>query len=165
MQRIIRNIDWIVTAALLVAVTSYIRGYGSGELGALGNFIMLPVPEGEPREVLELAEGTAILHFMETECNPCRRDAQELLRFHRRHADIQVLGIGSGTDTREELDRWSSALGLSYPLFQADRDEVERLAGIDMLPSTILVGEGKKLAHIRGELSYNQLLAYTGRDK
>jgi hypothetical protein len=164
MQRILKNIDWIASLLLFLGVVFYIHGYGGTELDSLQNFNLRAVPGGTQTDLFQEAEGMAIVHFVGTDCNPCRRDAQELLRFHRRHSDIAVIGIGSGDGA--ELEKWRAELGLSYPLFIADPVDIGDKAGVGTFPSTILLGKGRtKLTHIRGALSYNQLLAYTGRDR
>ena len=98
----------------------------------------------------------AIVHFWSTWSKPSHRDIQVLQRLHKKHPDIQVLGIYSSTESVDDLRVIKNEMGIYYPLGITDSFP-------QTIPLTIVLYNQKK--HVLKEsLQYELLMELFQRE-
>ncbi len=90
-----------------------------------------------------------LVNFWATWCLPCLEEMPQIDRLARKYADrgFRAVGIalesGDAAEVRAFVDR--RKLGLSYALLMGDGEVSEAFGGIDIVPTTFLVGRGGRV--------------------
>ncbi len=93
---------------------------------------------GESVTLSDLQGQVVVVNFWATWCGPCRMEIPTFSDFAQEHPDIPVLGIAVD-GTVAKLRQAKSAMGIAYPVL-VDDGTVQRLYGVDTLPTTVVVG-------------------------
>ncbi|MGH9829949.1 MAG: hypothetical protein ACREDR_42600 [Blastocatellia bacterium] len=81
--------------------------------------------------------GRWVIAYFSISCADCDRTARALNAYAATERIIAVAAAPA-----EDVNRWSSALGLKYPVFAVDDDTLERLGAI-VYPTVVLFVDGK----------------------
>jgi thiol-disulfide isomerase/thioredoxin len=134
------SIDLLITIIVLCCIIFYIQ---------LDDTNKIPEIFDESGEKLDLSS-PALLHFWSTWSKPSHRDIQVLQRFQKRHSDINVVGIYSSSEKKDELTQIRLEMGIYYKLGVANTFPKS-------IPLTIVLKDGE--THIIKEsLQYEQLM-------
>ena len=109
-----------------------------------------------------VTQTNTILHFWSVDCLPCKRDAQVLQRFHRKHEDYQIIGINvDGKERSEDVDQWVKSIHLDYEIAQSEKPILKA-----KVPSTLVINsvESNPIS-IQEQLTYRLLLDATEKDR
>jgi thiol-disulfide isomerase/thioredoxin len=88
-----------------------------------------------------------VLNFWATWCVPCIQEIPEIAQFHRRHADVVVLGIAMDAQDAASVKRFARKVGHDYPLVLSN-DAVEKQLGTPpALPTTRIYDPSGKLVY------------------
>ena len=104
-----------------------------------------------------------IIHFWSLDCLPCKRDAQILQRFHRKHSDYQIVGINvDGSEKNSEISSWINSLKVDYEMAVSTGDSLP-----STIPSTFITLKGNTQGYktINKPLTYRTLLDATEKDR
>lgn len=130
---------------------------GQNELvGKPAPALALPVAaNGDPGARMSLADlggKTVILDFWASWCGPCAAQAPILDRLARRYGDRGLVVLGVNVDDSADVARaYATKKGLSYPILLDSGSESERVYGVKVLPSIIVVDkEGRVVSYTSG---------------
>jgi cytochrome c biogenesis protein CcmG, thiol:disulfide interchange protein DsbE len=147
------SLKWIgllaVTAALGLFWISYSR-VGEGLAAAsdqhaapLPGFVSpdfdLPAVVGPNMTLTELRGQPVVLNFWATWCPPCRAEMPYFEAVSQNYAGrVAVIGIDQG-ETLEQVVRFATAVGVTYPLLLDEDSQVSRLYKVQALPTTFFI--------------------------
>lgn len=80
-----------------------------------------------------------IINFFATWCAPCKEEMPALNLFHRAHRDRSVVLLGISNETEAGVEAFTKDYGITFPV-GIDRSQIGELYGIDVLPTTVLIG-------------------------
>ena len=145
-------------------------------LGSLSDTGMLRAGTPAPPFVLERAnppynavslsdlEGSAfIIDFWSTSCPPCLREMDVLKRLYARYQDqgLRIVGISIGGETTEDVQRFSQARGITYPMLRDPHNQAAMDYRVSSLPALyILDGDKNIAASLSGFRSESELDAH-----
>ncbi len=105
--------------------------------------------EGKKASVSFEETPVTLVNFWATWCMPCREEMPQIERLSRKYAarGFRAVGIalqsGEPAEVREFLE--GGKLGLTYTLLVGDDDVSESFGGIEIVPTTFLVGRGGRV--------------------
>ncbi len=105
--------------------------------------------EGKDASVSFEETPVTLVNFWATWCAPCREEMPQIERLSRKYAarGFRAVGIalqsGEPAEVREFLE--GGKLGLTYPLLVGDDEAMEAFGGIEIVPTTFLVGRGGRI--------------------
>ncbi|HEY2630400.1 MAG TPA: TlpA disulfide reductase family protein, partial [Usitatibacter sp.] len=88
-----------------------------------------------------------VLNFWATWCVPCIQEIPEIAEFHRRHADIVVVGVAIDVTDPELVKRFARKIGHDYPLVLSDDSVEKQLGSPKALPTTRIYDPSGKLIY------------------
>jgi len=144
-----RAIDWIVWAAIAVAVVVLVRRRSSGPAeGTRAPRFDLPLVGAEGRFDLDKVRGKpVVLEVFASWCGACRRSAPVLAEAFRSHSRNEVEFIGvSIDDSSVEAARAKEHWGIPYPV-AVDDGSVSRGYDVSLLPTVVVIGRDGVVRH------------------
>lgn len=144
-----RAIDWIVWAAIAVAVVMLVRRRSSGPTeGTRAPHIDLPLVGAEGRFNLEKVKGKpVVVEVFASWCGACRRSAPILAEAFRSHSrnEVEFLGV-SIDDSPVEAARVKERWGIPYAV-ALDDGSVSRGYKVSLLPTVFVIGRDGTVRH------------------
>ncbi|HEX8743986.1 MAG TPA: TlpA disulfide reductase family protein [Thermoleophilaceae bacterium] len=147
-----RRLPLLIAVALIGGLVALELATGGGEdegplAPPLPNAVLVP-----PKVTVESLRGKpAVVNFWASWCEPCRKEAALLQRFHERSRNrVSVVGV-SYTDDLRGARRFVEQYGWTFP----NLSDPEGLAGSEYdlvgLPVTVILdAEGRIVARLRG---------------
>jgi cytochrome c biogenesis protein CcmG/thiol:disulfide interchange protein DsbE len=137
------------------------RALARGELEQAPDIELPPLDGGEERSLEDWRGQVVVLNYWASWCEPCRREAPLLERWHRRIAKrggtvlgVDVLDVTS--DARDFIDEH----GLTYPQLRDKDGSTQEDFGLVAYPETFVIDrEGRIVATKRGEMDEEFLRA------
>ncbi len=108
--------------------------------------------EGRQVSLTELRGKVIIVNFWASWCRECRPEMPMLERLHREYAarGLVIIGINA-REGREEVGRYATELGLTFPLVLDPEGTTTVLYGVIAIPTTFVVGrDGRAVAFAVG---------------
>jgi cytochrome c biogenesis protein CcmG/thiol:disulfide interchange protein DsbE len=144
-----RAIDWIVWAAIAVAVVFLVRRRSSGPAeGTRAPRIDLPLVGAEGRFDLDKMRGKpVVLEVFASWCGACRKSAPVLAEAFRAHpkSEVEFLGV-SIDDSPLEAARAKERWGIPYAV-AVDDGSVSRGYHVSLLPTVVVIGRDGMVRH------------------
>lgn len=110
------------------------------EVGNLAPDFMVITTGGETLKLSELRGQVVLLNFWGTWCAPCRREMPEFQRAYETQGEngftIVALAV---RDNAEDVEAFRREFGLSFTLALDEGDNVSRLYGVQVQPSTFII--------------------------
>ncbi|WP_022929192.1 TlpA family protein disulfide reductase [Patulibacter americanus] len=107
---------------------------------------LLPVTEGVRKRLADYRGQVVVLNFWGSWCDPCKKEAPLLERYHQRLTKAKVgtvLGV-TYKDTPEDSREFEREYGLTYPSFRDPGSDLAQEYGAAAMPETfILDREGR----------------------
>lgn len=113
---------------------------------------------GETVRLSDFRGKTVVLNFWAPWCPPCRAEIPAFSAFAKANPDVVVIGMGvdAGGST-QAADATGKRMGISYPVFPADR-KIMSTFQVSGLPTTLVLnGSGEVVATHTGAMSEAQL--------
>ena len=144
-----RAIDWIVWAAIAVAVVVLVRRRSSGPTeGTQAPRIDLPLLGAEGRFDLDKMRGKpVVVEVFASWCGACRRSAPVLAEAFRSHSknEVEFLGV-SIDDSPAEAARAKERWGIPYSV-AVDDGTVCHAYKVSLLPTVVVIGRDGTVRH------------------
>lgn len=100
------------------------------------------------RHSLEEARGHwVVLNFWATWCVPCIQEIPQIAEFHRRHPDVDVVGVAFDVQDPGLVKRFATKVGHDYPLVLSDDGVEKQLGSPKALPTTRIYDPSGKLVY------------------
>jgi peroxiredoxin len=117
----------------------------------------LPLLNGETAGLSAYKGKVVLLNFWATWCPPCRAEMPSMETLYQRFKDqgLEILAVNGGEDNAT-VQKFLQNNRYSFPVLMDTKNEVNRLYGIEAIPTTfILDKEGKIIARIVGSLRWD----------
>jgi len=88
-----------------------------------------------------------VLNFWATWCVPCIQEIPQIAEFHRRHADVVVLGIAVDAKDPAAVRRFARKVGHDYPLVLSNGAVEKQLGSPAALPTTRIYDPSGRLVY------------------
>lgn len=88
-----------------------------------------------------------VLNFWATWCVPCIQEIPSIAEFHRRHADVVVVGVAVDVEDPELVKRFARKVGHDYPLVLSDDAVEKQLGSPTALPTTRIYDPSGRLVY------------------
>lgn len=111
------------------------------------------------------------INFWGTWCPPCRRELPSLVKIREElaPASFEIIGINvserprSGTTVEQHVAEFASSNNIRYPLVIGDGNLVDAYGGVNVVPTTIVVGRDgaivERIEGTRDEAGFRALIA------
>jgi len=95
---------------------------------------------GTPVQLSFAGNQVTILNLWATWCVPCKAEIKNLIELNAecRTLGCTIIGVALDSITPEHLKPAIAALGIPYPVYTGNADEVLTLTGVSAIPATIL---------------------------
>jgi cytochrome c biogenesis protein CcmG/thiol:disulfide interchange protein DsbE len=102
---------------------------------------LLPVDAGVRRRLADYRGQVVVLNFWGSWCDPCKKEAPLLERYHRK---LQKAGVGTvlgvtHVDTPEDSRAFEKDYGLTYPSFRDPGSSLAQEYGASAMPETFVI--------------------------
>ena len=107
--------------------------------------------DGKKVSLADFKGKPVLVNFWATWCGPCKIEMPWFEEFHKKYADLVILGVAADEAPKATIASTAKKLGVDYPVLLVD-DKVEAAyGGVDYLPESFYVGkDGKVLLETAG---------------
>lgn len=120
--------------------------------------------DGTTRPLADWSGGVVLLNLWGPWCVPCRREMPSLARLAARSqdGDLTVLPLAFDWRGANSVRRFYSETGITgLPVLTGDGDNLKEVLGIELLPSTLVIGrDSQTLALVSGEAQWDDTATY-----
>jgi thiol-disulfide isomerase/thioredoxin len=101
--------------------------------------------DGKPVSIVGARGKVVLLNFWATWCGPCRAETPDLVALQKKYQDaLQIIGLAVDVDDAADVQKFSDAFGINYPLAVAPIELRMQYGGITALPTSFLLdAEGR----------------------
>jgi thiol-disulfide isomerase/thioredoxin len=100
---------------------------------------VLPAVVGPDITLTELRGKPVVLNFWATWCPPCRAEMPYFEAVSQNYAGrVAIIGVDQG-ETLEQVARFASSVGVTYPLLLDEDSSVSRVYQVNALPTTFFI--------------------------
>lgn len=126
--------------------------------------LLMAGPDGTTRTLAEWRGGVVLLNLWGPWCVPCRREMPSLARLAARSQDsgLTVLPLAFDWRGAASVRRFYTETGISgLPVLIGDGDNLKEVLGIELLPSTLVIGpDSQTRAIVSGEAQWDDPATY-----
>lgn len=92
-----------------------------------------------------------LVNFWATWCAPCKLEMPWFEEFHKKYADLVILGLAADDAAKPAIESTAKKLGVTYPVLLVDSKVEEAYGGVNYLPESFYVGrDGKVMLETAG---------------
>lgn len=107
-----------------------------------------------------------VVNYWATWCAPCIREIPELNALGEQYPQVAVLGVNYDGVTGPELEQQLAALGINFPILEADPASELAIARPVVLPTTLILDpDGRLRDTLVGPQTLDSLALATGQKK
>ncbi len=123
---------------------------------------MLPDYLGTPHKLSEHTGKVVVVGFWTTSCDECVDELPVYEKMYKLYKDqgLEIIIINRG-QTADEAAIFTSALNLTYLVLLDANDSVAKSYGLDVTPSSVLIGTDGVIQQVRYGSHYQKELGYT----
>jgi thiol-disulfide isomerase/thioredoxin len=104
-----------------------------------------------------------VLNYWATWCVPCIQEIPEIAQFHRKHANVVVIGVAVDVTDPGLVKRFAKKVGHDYPLVLSDDGVEKQLGTPKALPTTRIYDPSGKIIYDKpGRVDFKFLEEKTG---
>lgn len=126
-------------------------GIGTGGFDAPD--VELVTLEGDSISLADLRGQVVLVNFWATWCPPCRAEMPGFQKVYesRRDQGFTILGISTDVGGTATVKRFLDQHGITYPVAMATSNAAHAFGGVNLLPTSFLIGRNGKIRHtVRG---------------
>lgn len=120
-----------------VAATSDAGGVAQATAAAPG--FELPLVGGGSASLEQYRGSVVMLNFWATWCGPCKREIPDFIELQKQYADKGFTILGVALDEPADVEAFTKANGINYPILFGDSDISNAYGGIRSIPTTVLI--------------------------
>ena len=92
-----------------------------------------------------------LVNFWATWCAPCKLEMPWFEEFHKKYADLVILGVAADDAPKPAIVATAKKLGVTYPVLLVDEKVTAAYGGVEYLPESFYVGrDGKVMIETAG---------------
>jgi thiol-disulfide isomerase/thioredoxin len=118
--------------------------------------ITLPGLDGRPHALADYRGRLLVVNFWATWCDPCRREIPLLKSLHAEYAKDGLEIVGIAVDSRDDVAKYASAHGMTYPVLLGEQGGLEAAGAFGMevvLPFSVFADRAGHIVALKvGEL-------------
>ena len=148
MKRLMFIVFWLLSA------TPVMTAMGNGQIS-----LSLPDINGKVHTLSQYAGKWVVVNYWATSCPPCLKEIPELVAFHKRYQDrdVVLLGVDFEDIPLPWLKDFMDSVSMNYTVLRSDTSPETPFGTIMVLPTTFIVSPS-------GELVVRQVGAVTAAD-
>lgn len=148
MKRLVLIVVW------LLSVTPVMTAMANGQIS-----LSLPDINGKIHTLSQYAGKWVVVNYWASSCGPCLKEIPELVAFHKRHQDrdVVLLGVDFEDIPLPWLKDFMDSVSMNYTVLRSDTSPETPFGTIMVLPTTFIVSP-------TGELAVRQVGAVTAAD-
>lgn len=131
---------------------------GALPVGEVIDFV-LPTPGNDTLRLANLRGKVVLVNFWATWCGPCREEIPDFLALRRDLGPrgLEIVGVSMDLDAAP-VAPFVEELGIPYPIALADDDLPDRIAGLMVLPTTLVLDrDGRLVRRLPGRFQTAEL--------
>jgi thiol-disulfide isomerase/thioredoxin len=103
--------------------------------------LVLVTVEGRSLRLSDYRGKVVLLNFWATWCPPCRAEMPDLVKYQREYArqGLQVIGVTYPPERRSRVRRFTTRLGVNYPIALGTRETKAYFTADETLPLTVVI--------------------------
>jgi thiol-disulfide isomerase/thioredoxin len=125
-----------------------------------------PDIHGKVHTQSEYAGKWVVINYWSTSCGPCLKEIPELVAFHKRHQDrdVVLLGVDFEDIKLSWLKDFMDSVSMNYTVLRSDTSQETPFGPLVVLPTTFIVSPaGELVARQTGPVTAADLEAYIAR--
>jgi thiol-disulfide isomerase/thioredoxin len=103
--------------------------------------------QGVKHRLAEARGHWVVLNYWATWCVPCIQEIPGIAEFHRKHADVVVIGVAFDVTDAGAVKRFARKVGHDYPLVLSNAGVEKQLGTPAALPTTLIYDPSGKLVY------------------
>lgn len=120
-----------------LAATSESAGAAQATAAAPG--FELPLVGGGSASLEQYRGSVVMLNFWATWCGPCKREIPDFIELQKQYADKGFTILGVALDEPADVEAFTKANGINYPILLGDNEISNAYGGIRSIPTTVLI--------------------------
>ena len=92
---------------------------------------------GRSHQFEQLRGKVVVLDFWASWCTPCRKSLPKVDQINRAYDDVIVIGVNS--ESRQEVDAFTDAMGLSFPTIVDEDGQLGQMFDVEAIPTTVVI--------------------------
>jgi thiol-disulfide isomerase/thioredoxin len=127
-----------------------------------------PDIHGKVHTQSEYAGKWVVVNYWATSCGPCLKEIPELVAFHKRHQDrdVVLLGVDFEDIHLSWLKDFMDSVSMNYTVLRSDTEQETPFGTLVALPTTFIVSpSGELVARQTGAVTAADLETYIARKK
>lgn len=128
----------------------------------------MPDIHGKVHTLSEYAGKWVVINYWATSCGPCLKEIPELVAFHKRHQDrdVVLLGVDFEDISLSWLKDFMDSVSMNYTVLRSDTSPETPFGNLLALPTTFIVSPaGELMVHQTGAVTAADLDAYITRQR
>lgn len=99
----------------------------------------LPLVGGGTASLEQYRGSVVMLNFWATWCGPCKREIPDFIELQKQYADKGFTILGVALDEPADVEAYTKANGINYPILLGDTEISNAYGGIQSIPTTVLI--------------------------
>ena len=107
--------------------------------------------EGKKVSLADYKGKPVLVNFWATWCAPCKLEMPWFEEFHKKYADLVILGVAADDAPKAAIVSTAKKLGVDYPVLMVNDQVTAAYGGVEYLPESFYVGrDGKVMLETAG---------------
>ncbi|HLB91570.1 MAG TPA: TlpA disulfide reductase family protein [Terriglobales bacterium] len=116
-------------------------------MGNVAPDFQLPTLDGKQLRLSDLRGKAVLLNFWATYCEPCKVEMPWFVELQQQYGPqgFQIVGVTMDDASKEDIAKFTTAMGINYPIVIGQDSVGESYGGVGVLPTTFFLDRDGKL--------------------